>query len=223
MLALARLQRKIRLVDSPYKTPQTLTGGPRQDAALVASSGRTATTKAMGKDSTQHQHLVQVEVPNELLEEWLAIWSEGHNLGQKLRVELRPYRAGSELLKLSVRGESEDKLADIVFATIQDRRGHVILSVRDQNTFDTALRKKRLMTLLHLFLIHRYKVDLIHYVSPTDDNRRQTSSMKTLSIFSAVNDEIGEIIVAEVDAEGIATLLDPEQEALRDLIKKRSA
>ena len=37
MLALARLQRKIRLVESPYKTPQTLVGGPRSDAALLAS------------------------------------------------------------------------------------------------------------------------------------------------------------------------------------------
>ena len=53
MLALARLQRKMRLVESPYRTPQTLVGGPRSDAALAASSGRTATTKSMGKGSTQ--------------------------------------------------------------------------------------------------------------------------------------------------------------------------
>ena len=33
MLALARLQRKMRLVESPYRTPQTLVGGPRSDAA----------------------------------------------------------------------------------------------------------------------------------------------------------------------------------------------
>ena len=33
MLALARLQRKIRLLESPYKTPQTLVGGPRLDEA----------------------------------------------------------------------------------------------------------------------------------------------------------------------------------------------
>ncbi len=48
MLALARLQRKFRLLESPYRTPQTLVGGPRLDAALMASSGRTAATKAMG-------------------------------------------------------------------------------------------------------------------------------------------------------------------------------
>ena len=80
MLALARLQRKFRLLESPYRTPQTLVGGPRADAALMASSGRTATTKAMGKGSTQFQHLVQTEVPPKLLEEWLAMWREHHDL-----------------------------------------------------------------------------------------------------------------------------------------------
>src|ERR1700752_2226527 len=43
--ALGRLQRKMRLVESPYRTPQTLVGGPRSDAALAASSGRTAAPK----------------------------------------------------------------------------------------------------------------------------------------------------------------------------------
>ena len=89
MLALARLQRKFRLVESPYSTPQTLVGGPRADAALMASSGRTATTKAMGKGSTQYQHLIQTEVPKKLLEEWLALWSAHNELGLKLGVELQ--------------------------------------------------------------------------------------------------------------------------------------
>ena len=102
MLALARLQRKIRLVESPYKTPQTLVGGPRSDAALLASSGRTATTKAMGKGSTQHQHLIQTEVPKKLLEEWLGLWSTHYGLELKLGVELKPHRAGSELLELAI-------------------------------------------------------------------------------------------------------------------------
>ena len=78
MLALARLQRKFRLLESPYRTPQTLVGGPRADAALMAVSGRTATTKAMGEGSTQSQHLVQTEVPPKLLEDWLADLGEHH-------------------------------------------------------------------------------------------------------------------------------------------------
>ena len=80
MLSLAKLQRKLRLLESPYRTPQTLVGGPRLDAALMAASGRTATTKAMGKGSTQHQHLVQTEVPPKVLEDWLQIWAEHNGL-----------------------------------------------------------------------------------------------------------------------------------------------
>jgi len=59
MLALAQVQRKIRLLESPYRTPQTHVGGPRLDAALAASSARTATTKAMARarrrSSTSHK------------------------------------------------------------------------------------------------------------------------------------------------------------------------
>ena len=128
MLALARLQRKFRLIESPYRTPQTLVGGPRLDAALMASSGRTAATKAMGKGSTQFQHLVQTEVPTKLLEEWLADWSKHNDYKEKIRVLLRPHTAGSELLELSVLNDaSGEKLANIVFAYILDRHGRGIL------------------------------------------------------------------------------------------------
>src|SRR6201993_2426831 len=129
MLALARLQRKMRLVESPYRTPQTLVGGPRSDAALTASSGRTATTKAMGEGSTQHQHLVQTEVPTRLLEEWLALWTAYHHIPDPLHVGLRPHTAGSELLELTLTNTSGEKEANIIFAVIADRRGRNILSV----------------------------------------------------------------------------------------------
>src|SRR5258705_10510896 len=68
MLALARLQRKMRLVESPYRTPQTLAGGPRSAAALAASSGRTPTPKTNGKGPTQHPQLAQTEAPDKLSE-----------------------------------------------------------------------------------------------------------------------------------------------------------
>ena len=221
MLALARLQRKIRLVESPYRTPQTLVGGPRLDAALAASSGRTATTKAMGKASTQHQHLVQTEVPTKLLEEWLAMWAEHYHLPGALRVELRPQRAGSELLELRILGKPGEKLANVIFSPIRDRVGHRIIIVRDQNTFDEALRQKRLMTLIHLYLVHRYKVDLVHYVSPTDDNSYQANKMMAHGIFSTVNQEVGQIIVTEIDAKRVSELLDPDRVALAKLIAKQ--
>ncbi|HKC25710.1 MAG TPA: isocitrate lyase ICL2 [Thermoanaerobaculia bacterium] len=222
MLALARVQRKLRLVESPYKTPQTLVGGPRVDAALMASSGRTATTKAMGKGSTQHQHLIQTEVPKKLLEEWLAMWREHYGLPDPLRVELKPQSAGSELLELGIFGKTDQKLANVVFAPILDRRGRSILSVRDQNTFEEALRKKRLMTLIHLWLVNRYEADTVHYVSPTDDNQYQAAKMKTHGIFATVETEVGQIIVAQVDKARVAALLEPDRVKLGKLIRKES-
>jgi isocitrate lyase len=68
MLALARLQRRLRLLDSPYRTPQSLVGGPRGDAALMAATGRTASTRAMGAASTHGQHLVPIEPAPSVLE-----------------------------------------------------------------------------------------------------------------------------------------------------------
>jgi isocitrate lyase len=222
MLALARVQRKLRLVESPYRTPQTLVGGPRLDAALAASSGRTATTKAMGKGSTQHQHLMQTEVPKKLLEEWLALWSAHYRLPDPLRVELRPHRAGSELLELALVGKGQEKEANVIFAPIQDRHGRNILSVRDQNTFDEMLRKKRLMTLMHLFLVHRYKIDSVHYVTPTEDNRYQAAKMKEQGLFSEVKTDVGQIIVADVNHGWMAELLAPDRVKLGRLIRKEA-
>jgi len=222
MVALARLQRKFRLLESPYRTPQTLVGGPRLDGALMASSGHTAATKAMGKGSTQFQHLVQTEVPPKLLEEWLAGWSEHWEHPGKIRVELRPHTAGSELLELRVLDEpSNEKLANIIFANIQDRRGQNILSVRDQNTV-APLRKKRMMTLIQLFLIHRYKASSVHYVTPTQDNELQAQKMKSMGIFSDAHTEVGQIIVAQVNKPVVAGLLKPDRAALLEIIRKTS-
>jgi isocitrate lyase len=220
MLALARLQRKLRLVESPYRTPQTLVGGPRADAGLMAISGRTSTTKAMGKGSTQFQHTIQTEVPPRLLEEWLEIWRTHYDVRDKLKVRLRPHKAGSELLELATLKPAGEKVTNVIFAVIQDRRGRNILSVRDQNTFDVALQRKRLMTLSHLFLIHRYRIDSVHFVSPTEDNQRQTEKMKERGIFASVATEVGQIIVADVNKDRVAQLLAPDRAALTTLIGK---
>jgi isocitrate lyase len=220
MLSLARLQRKLRLLESPYRTPQTLVGGPRADAALAAASGQTATTKAMGAGSTQVQHLVQTEVPPKVLTDWLAQWSDHYDVPGPLTAQLRPSTSGTDLLELAVLGPDSGKLANIIFTNLRDRRGHSILSVRDQNTLDTELRRKRLMAVMHLFLIHRYKSEAIHYLTPTEDNHRQCESMQRLGIFSSINDEVGEIIVADVNADTIKSLVDPDSGALAKLIAK---
>ena len=173
MLALARLQRKFRLLESGYRTPQTLVGGPRADASLMSISGRTATTKAMGQGSTQTQHLVQTEVPPNVLEEWIERWRRRHGIDATFKVSLKPHTAGSDLLELAIVSSPGAKAANVVFGAIQDRRGRTILSVRDQNNFDVALRNKRLLTMALVFLMWRYKADSVHFVTPTDDNRRQ--------------------------------------------------
>ncbi len=198
MLALARLQRKFRLLESPYRTPQTLVGGPRSDAGLMSISGRTATTRSMGKGSTQFQHLVQTEVPTRVLEEWLELWRKHHGIDVKLKVSLRPHTAGADLLELALLTPDGKKALNVVFGAIADRRGRNILSVRDQNNYDLATRQKRLMTVAHLFLIHRYKIDAVHYVTPTEDNLKQAERMKARGIYGSVATEIGEIIVADV-------------------------
>jgi isocitrate lyase len=222
MLALARLQRKFRLLESPYRTPQALVGGPRLDGALMASSGRTAATKAMGKGSTHYQHLVQTEVPPKLLEEWLAEWKKHWEYPAKIRVELRPHTAGSELLELSLLDDSSgQKLANIVFATVQDRRGRNILSVRDQNTAE-SLRRKRMMMLVQLFLFHRYRANSVHYLTPTEDNESQTQKMKSLGIFSDVHTEVGQIIVANVNRQVVDELVKPNEISLLKMIRKTS-
>jgi isocitrate lyase len=220
MLALARLQRKFRLLESPYRFPQTLVGGPRADAALDAASGRTATTKAMGEGSTQSQHRVNTEVPPKVLADWLEAWAEHHGIDKQLRVRLRPHTAGGDLLELGVFDADDEKLANIVFATLLDRRGRQILSVRDQNTFDTSLRRKRLMTLLHLFLIHRYKSTAIHSLTPTEDNQRQSESLLKMGLFDTVHAEVGEIIVADVNPRKVAELVASESAEREKLIAK---
>ena len=74
------------------------------------------------------------------------------------------------------------------------------------------------MMLSQLFLIHRYKIDSLHYLTPTDDNRLQTEGMKKRGIFSSANTEVGQIIVADVNKERVNALLEQDHAALKALI-----
>ena len=153
--------------------------------------------------------------------ELLELWSQHYGISADLHVRLRPSTSGSELLELSVLDPDDRKVADVVFSTLKDRMGKTMLSVRDQNTFDAEYRQKRLMALIHLFLIHRYKGTSVHYVSPTDDNQMQTKGMQALGIYDEVNTEVGDIIVARVNPKRIEGLLNPNQKQLKDLIAKK--
>jgi hypothetical protein len=59
-----------------------------------------------------------------------------------------------------------------------------------------------------------------YYVTPTEDNVYQTEKMKSRGIFRDVNQEVGEIIVADVNHQRIDELLAPDREALGRLIRK---
>jgi isocitrate lyase len=58
-------------------------------------------------------------------------------------------------------------------------------------------------------------------VTPTEDNIYQTEKMKSHGIFSNVYQEVGEIIVADVNQARIDELLSPDREALKKLIAKQ--
>ncbi len=74
------------------------------------------------------------------------------------------------------------------------------------------------MTLAQIFLFHRYKVDSVHYVTPTEDNQRQAEGMKALGLFGSVTEEVGAIIVADIDEARVKELVAPERVALKALI-----
>ncbi|WP_424962040.1 isocitrate lyase/phosphoenolpyruvate mutase family protein [Ekhidna sp.] len=211
MVALAKVQRKFRLLDSPYKTPQSHVGGPRMDGALAASSGRTATTKAMGKGSTQFQHLVNTELPIKVVKEWVQSWAEINEVQGEFKVKLRPQNPGSNVLELLVL-KDENVISNVIFSSLMDRNKQTILSIRDQNTLEPKYRKKRLMTLLHIFLLNRFKSNVVHYLTPTEDNVKQCEGMTRRGIYKNVHEEIGQLIVAEVDTKSVTKYVDePEQ------------
>jgi isocitrate lyase len=221
MLALTRVQRKLRLLDSPYKTPQSHVGGPRLDSALASCSGRTATTKAMGKGSTQFQHLKHTELPTSILEGWLEEWKENFGVHEAIQVRLSPHKPGSTIMELSLSMNGE-MVANMVFSTMTDRNKRQILSIRDQNTFSIDLRQKRLMTLMHLFVINRYESDTIYYLTPTKENAMQCAAMQKMGIYAGYSDEVGHIIVADVHLDNVKSYVD-SAEAVTHLIHKKSA
>jgi isocitrate lyase len=165
---------------------------------------------------------VQTEVPPKLLEGWVDLWREHHGIDGRLRATLKPHTAESDLLELSLLSADGQKMLNVIFASIHDRRGRSILSVRDQNNLDPGLRRKRLMTLMHLFLFHRYKVDSVHFVTPTEDNQRQAEGMLGEGLFRSVVQEVGEIIVADVDKARVRELV-ADRGALEALIARPHA
>ena len=158
MLALARLQRKFRLLESPV---------PDAADARRRAAGRRRAHGRLGRNG-DHQGdgrgLHAVPAPGadrgaarSCSTELARALGDALRLAGPLKVTLRPHTAGSEVLELSVTGADGERLANVVFAHHRTTaRANDPLDPRPEHV-RPALRRKRLMTLLHLFLIHRYK------------------------------------------------------------------
>ena len=115
----------------------------------------------------------------------------------------------------------KNQVAAVVFTVMCDREDKVFLFVRNQIIHDIGLRRKRLMTILQLFLIHRYKADIMQYMTPTEDNRQQTAGMKRHGFFADAIEEIGDIIVAHVNKEVVAKTVSGDGQGIDKLIDQK--
>jgi isocitrate lyase len=197
------IQRALRLANDPAQYPQTFVGGAWADRFRRAARGPSLTTSSMGGKSTEAQHRKATEVPTSVLERWLRMWAEyWHGRGVykqgELSVELKERWAGSEEMMLNVFDEARDKIAEITFRVDKDREGRKFLAIKDQNTVK-PYRSRRLMTLMHFFLLHRYKTDLVHYVAPTSDNRLSVHRMIQNGVFREARTDDPNIIALEVN------------------------
>lgn len=197
------IQRALRLANDPAQYPQTFVGGAWADRFRRAARGPSLTTSSMGGKSTEAQHRKATEVPTSVLERWLRMWAQHwseQGLYKKgdLSVELKERWAGSEEMMVNVFDEARDKIAEITFRVDKDREGRKFLAVKDQNTV-RQYRSRRLMTLMHFFLLHRYKTDLVHYVTPTDDNRLSVHRMIQNGVFREARTDDPNVIAIEVN------------------------
>ena len=220
MLALARLQRKFRLLESPYRTPQSLVGGDRLDAALMAASGRTAATKAMGKGSTQHQHLVQTEVPTEAARGVAGgvgepLGSAGQDPGRAAAAHrgLGPARAtgagrsGRDARQRDLRQHAGSPWPE---HPVDPRPEHG--AVDPQAAADDARPALPDPSLPRRFAALRH-ADRGQPVADAAGCRTSASSRSCRT-------EVGQIIVADVDRARVAELVQPDGEQLAELIRK---
>ena len=197
------IQRALRLANDPAQYPQTFVGGGWSDRFRRAARGPSLTTTSMGGKSTETQHRKALEVPTSVLERWLRMWAQhwsnqGLYTGGDLSVELKERWAGSEEMMLNVFDEARDKIAELTFRCDKDRAGRKFLAVKVQNTVK-KYRSRRLMSLMHFFLLHRYKADLVHYLTPTDDNRLSVRRMIQNGVFREARMDDPNIIAIEVD------------------------
>src|SRR5207249_10343132 len=156
-----------------------------------------------GGTCTEVQYRKATAVRTSVLEGWLRIWAQhwgeqGIDKQGDLSVELKERWAGSEEMMLNVFDEARDKIAEVTFRVDKDRAGRKFLAVKDQNTVK-KYRARRLMSLMHFFLLHRYKTDLVHYLTPTDDNRLSVRRMIHNGVFREAQTDDPNVFAIEVD------------------------
>jgi isocitrate lyase len=152
---------------------------------------------------------------------WTQHWSrQGLYTGGELSVELKERWAGSEEMMLNTFDEARDKIAEIIFRVDKDREGRKFLAVKDQNTVK-RYRSRRLMSLMHFFLLYRYKTDLIHYVRPTNDNRLSVRRMIHNGVFREARTDDENIIAIEVDTVRAQRIF-ASDESLRRFVAQQS-
>jgi len=217
------IQRALRLANDPAQYPQTFVGGDWADRFRRAARGPSLTTSSMGGKSTETQHRKVVEVPTSVLERWVRLWAQhwseqGVFKPGEFSVELKERWAGSEEMMLNVFDDARDKIAEITFRVDKDREGRKFLAVKDQNTVK-KYRSRRLMSLMHFFILHRYKTDLVHYVSPTHDNRLSVQRMILNGVFRWARTDEPNIIAIEVET-ARAQKIFANDESIRRFISK---
>jgi isocitrate lyase len=206
MLALARLQRRLRLNGSPYRTPQALVGGARLDAALTAATGRTASTQAMGAASTHHQHLVPIEAPPALLERWLRDWAIRTSTPGPLRVRLGPRAAWADGLDLRVVAADGSTLAEVAATELRDRQDRRILFVTEQTTAEGS-RRQGLMALIELYLLHRTGAQVVHHLAPTEASHAYAAGQARRGVYASIDASSPDVLAAQVDGVRVSDLV----------------
>ncbi|MBA3235894.1 MAG: isocitrate lyase [Chloroflexi bacterium] len=195
MLALARLQRRLRLLESPYRTPQALVGGDRADAALMAVSGRTAATRAMGVRSTHRQHLAQTEPVPALLEAWLASEAEPAPSGTGWRATIRPGSMGSDQLELRVDGGHGVRVV-VRFTTAIDDGDRRVTSIASMSGDEDC--PSIVGDLAVLFILLRERADTLLLLAPSSNDAERLERLVDQGLLEPVPEGPAGLAVAIV-------------------------
>ena len=76
------------------------------------------------------------------------------------------------------------------------------------------------MTLMHLFVANRFGSDLVHYLTPSVDNEKQTKAMLKMGIYTELSGGIDQIIVATIARDEVQAYVS-EKSKITQLLNKQ--